>query len=541
MLMGLMQRRQLLISSLIQHADTYHGGVEIVSRTVEGPIHRYTYRDAHRRARQLANALHGLGVIPGDRVATMAWNGHRHFELYYAVSGMGAVLHTINPRLFAEQVRYIINHAEDGVIFVDLTFVPLLESLASDLTSVRQVVILTDEGHMPQTALPNAICYETLLSGHSDAFEWPELDENTAAGLCYTSGTTGNPKGVLYSHRSTLLHSYAACATDGLGVSASDSVLPVVPMFHVNAWGICYAAAMCGAKLVLPGERMDGASIYELLYEENVTLTLGVPTVWLMLLADMEAKSRTLPLLERVVIGGSAAPRSMIQAFQEEHNATVLHAWGMTEMSPLGSVCRLLPKHVSLSEEQRLRIQLKQGRPVFGVEMTIVDDQGRALPNDGEAFGRLLVRGPWVASAYFGEGENAAVDAEGWFDTGDVSTIDPEGYMAITDRTKDVIKSGGEWISSIELENIAVGHPDVQEAAVIGVPHERWSERPLLLVVLNEGAVTSKGALLEYMADHVAGWQVPDDVLFVESLPHTATGKLKKSAIRELYQDYKLP
>ncbi len=538
---GMMMDRPLLISSQIDFAAKYHGETEIVSRTVEGPIHRYNWHQAHGRSKQLANVLTGrLGVKPGDRIGTLAWNGHRHLELYFAVSGVGAVLHTINPRLFSEQIVYIVNHADDSYIFTDLTFVPLLEAVADKLTGVKGFVVMTDEAHMPDTKLPNVLCYETLLAEQDNDFEWPEFDENTASSMCYTSGTTGNPKGAVYSHRSTVLHSWCVCSVDGLGLSSREVVLPVVPMFHANAWGTIYAAAMCGSKMVFPGAAMDGASVFEMLEKEDVTLSLGVPTVWLMLLNYMEQENKTLPALKRTVIGGSAAPRSMIEAFQKKHGVTVIHAWGMTEMSPLGTTGMLRPKHDKLSEDERIDLQVKQGAAVFGVEMKIVDDEGKRLPEDGKAFGNLLVRGPWVASAYF-KNEGGDILRDGWFPTGDVATIDPDGYMQITDRSKDVIKSGGEWISSIDLENEAVGHPDVAEAAVIGIYHPKWDERPLLIVVPREGASPAKDDILDFLKGKVAKWWLPDDVAFVEELPHTATGKIQKMTLREQFKDYKLP
>lgn len=539
---GLMQDRPLLISSMIEYAARYHGNTEIVTRTVEGPIHRYGYRDCEVRSRKLASALSSkLGVKLGDRIATVAWNGHRHMEIYYGVSGMGAVCHTINPRLFPEQIVYIVNHAEDAYIFVDLTFVPLLEKLADKLGCVKGYVVMTDRAHMPETALENAICYEELIAEGDDGYEWPALDERTASSLCYTSGTTGNPKGVMYEHRSTVLHSLIVLTGEGLGLSSQDAVLPVVPMFHANAWGLPYAAPMCGAKIVMPGAKLDGASVFELLSTEKVTLTAGVPTVWLMLLNHMQEHKQTLPELKRVVIGGSAAPRSMIEAFQEQHGAHVVHAWGMTETSPLGTVGNLLPKHATLSKSEQLDVQVKQGRAVWGVELDIVDDDGKSMPRDGKAFGHLLVRGPWVTKGYFkGEGGNI-LNEGGWFDTGDIATLDPDGYMQITDRSKDVVKSGGEWISSIDLENTAVGHPDIAEAAVIGISHPKWSERPLLIVVKREGAELTKESVLGYLEGKVAKWWMPDDVQFVASIPHTATGKILKTALREQFKDYTLP
>ncbi|MCC7326783.1 MAG: long-chain-fatty-acid--CoA ligase [Burkholderiales bacterium] len=542
-MLGLMQNRPLLISSLIEHANACHPGTEIVSRTVEGPIHRCTYGDIHRRSKQVANALTALGVEPGDRIATLAWNGYRHMELYFGVSGMGAVLHTINPRLFPEQIEYIVNHAEDQYLFFDLSFAPLVAKLAPAFRSVKGFVAMTDRAHMPAIDVPNLNCYEELVEAQSPEYAWPALDENTASSLCYTSGTTGHPKGVLYSHRSTVLHSFAVCAADGIGLGSAECALLVVPMFHVNAWGTPYAGAMCGARLVMPGPGLDGKSVYELMRDEKVTLALGVPTVWLMLFKHVDenrlAPKRELSL-QRVVIGGSAAPQAMCEKFDSDFGAFVVHAWGMTEMSPLGTICNLLPKHASFTARQRLDVQKKQGRTIFGVELKIVDGEGRRLPHDGVAFGHLMARGPWVTSGYFGDSE-ALLDNEGYFDTGDVATIDADGYMQITDRSKDVIKSGGEWISSIDLENAAVGHPAVAEAAVIGVPHEKWQERPLLIVVPKQGHEVSHDELLAFLEGKVAKWWLPDDVVFVDELPHTATGKLQKLKLREQFRDYRLP
>jgi fatty-acyl-CoA synthase len=540
-MLGLMQDRPLLISSLMEFAAQYHGGVEIVSRSVEGPIHRYTYADANRRSKQLAQALGSLGIGLGDRVATLAWNGYRHLECYYGVSGIGAVLHTINPRLFPEQIVYIANHAEDRVLFTELSFVPLLEGIAEQLESVEAIVIMTDREHMPETSLPNVQCYEELLAAQDGSLDWPGFDENTASSLCYTSGTTGNPKGVLYSHRSTVLHSLASCSQDVLGLSSQDSVLPVVPMFHANSWGIAYSAPMCGAKLVLPGMGMDGASIYELLETEKVTLSAGVPTVWLMLLQYLQQTGKELPHMTRTVIGGSAAPASMIETFEHDYDVVVIHAWGMTEMSPLGTTGNLKANMADWDYSDKLAVKSKQGRAVYGVDMKITDDDGNELPRDGVAFGHLMVRGPWITNGYFkGEGGEVLDDGD-WFDTGDVATLDPEGFMQITDRSKDVIKSGGEWISSIELENIAVGHPDVAEAAVIGVVHPKWDERPLLIIVRNEGSNVEGPEILDFMKGKIATWWMPDDVTFVDEIPHTATGKIQKLVLREQFAGYKLP
>ena len=543
MLKGLMQDRPLLISSLIEHAATCHPHGEIVSRTSEGPIHRCTYADIQRRSKQLAQALTALGVQPGERVATLAWNGYRHMELYYGVSGMGAVLHTINPRLFPEQIEYIANHAEDQYLFFDLSFVPLLERLAGRLSSVRGFIVMTDRAHLPECSIPGLLCYEDLIAGQTGEYTWPQFDETAASSLCYTSGTTGNPKGVLYSHRSSVLHSWAACAVDSLALGAGETALLVVPMFHVNAWGMPYAGAMAGVRLVMPGPAFDGKSVYDLMRDEKVTLALGVPTVWLMLLQHVDAaglQPKEELCLRRVVIGGSSAPRAMSECFETRFGAFVLHAWGMTEMSPVGTVCNLLPKHAGCSLEQRLAIQEKQGRAVYGVDMAIVDDDGAPLPRDGRSAGHLLVRGPWITSGYFRD-EGSVLDADGFFDTGDVATIDTDGYMQITDRSKDVIKSGGEWISSIALENAAIAHPAVAEAAVIGAPHPKWQERPLLIIVRKPAQELTREAILQFLAGRVAAWWLPDDVAFVEELPHTATGKLHKLKLRERFKDYRLP
>ncbi len=540
-MLGLMQDRPLLISSLIDFAAQYHGDVEIVTRTVEGPIHRYNYRDARARSRQVAGALAKLGIKLGDRVGTLAWNTHRHFELYYGVSGMGAVLHTINPRLFPEQIVYIANHAEDRVVFTDLTFVPLLEKIAGELKSVEHYVVMTDREHMPETSLPNVLCYEDLIADEDSGGDWPTFDERTASSLCYTSGTTGNPKGVLYGHRSTVLHSIVAATRDVMGICANDCVLPVVPMFHANAWGIAYTGPMAGAKLVFPGMRLDGESVYELMDTEKVTMSAGVPTVWLMLLGYMKEQGKKLPHMDRTVIGGSACPPSMIETFEKDYEVQVIHAWGMTEMSPLGTTGNMTPKVLAMPWEEQLKVKSMQGRGVYGVEMKITDDDGNDLPRDGVAFGHLMVRGPWITSGYFkGEG-GEVLDGDGWFDTGDVATLNEDGFMQITDRAKDVIKSGGEWISSIDLENIAVGHPEVAEAAVIGVAHPKWDERPLLIIVREAGKTPTKEDLLAYMDGKIAKWWMPDDVAFVDEIPHTATGKIQKLTLREQFKDYVLP
>ena len=546
-MLGLMQDRPLLISQLIEHAALNHGDTEIVSRTVEGPIHRYTYRDARLRSKKVAEALLGLGIKVGDRIGTLAWNGYRHFELYYGISGMGAVCHTINPRLFPEQIVYIVNHAEDQLLFVDLNLLPAVEKLLPQMKGVRHVVAMTDRAHLPKDCnIPNLLVYEELIADEPGTYEWPEFDERTASSLCYTSGTTGNPKGVLYHHRSTILHAYGAALPDTLNLSARSVVLPVVPMFHVNAWGLPYSAALVGAKLVFPGVALDGASLHELFEKERVTFTAGVPTVWLALLNHMKANNLKLSTVKYAVIGGSAAPPAMIETFDKEFGVEVLHAWGMSEMSPLGTVNHPKEKHLDFSPADLLQVRLKQGRPPYGVEMTIVDDAGNELPRDGKAFGDLLVRGPWITSGYF-KGEGGEVLREiagkggGWFATGDVATIDPDGYMQITDRSKDVIKSGGEWISSIDLENAAMAHPGVAEAAVIGIAHPKWDERPLLIVHRKPGAEIDKKELIEFLGTKVAKWWLPDDIQFVDAIPHTATGKILKTKLRETFKDYKLP
>lgn len=540
-LMGQMMSQPLLISSIIQHADRYFGDGEIVSRRVEGDIHRYTYRDCHKRSRQMANALVGLGVKMGDRVATLAWNGYRHMELYYAISGSGAVMHTINPRLHPEQIAYIVNHAEDQYLFFDMTFLPLVEAFAAHCKTVKGFVMMCDKDRMPQeTKIGNLLCYEELISNSSDQYQWPLFDENSASSLCYTSGTTGNPKGALYSHRSTVLHSYASTMPDALNVSARDAVLPVVPMFHVNAWGLPYSVPLTGAKMVFPGAALDGKSIYELFEQEQVTFSAGVPTVWLGLLTYVGQNNLKFSSFKRTVIGGSACPPAMMKTFRHQYGVEVVHAWGMTEMSPLGTTCTLQSRHADLPEERKQAVLEKQGHAIFGVDMKIVGDDGKELPWDGKTYGNLLVKGPWIISSYF-KGEGGDVLQDGWFPTGDVATISPDGYMQITDRSKDVIKSGGEWIGTIDLENIAMAHPAVQQAACIGVFHPKWDERPLLVVVKRPGAEVSKEELVKFYDGKIAKWWTPDDVAFVEALPIGATGKILKNRIREQFKDYKLP
>ena len=540
-MLGLMQDWPLLVHKIIDHAALYHGDREVVTRTVEGPITRTNYREIRARALKVAKALDRFGLRTGDRVGTLAWNTHRHLEAWYGIAGLGAVYHTLNPRLFADQLVYIVNHAEDRMLFFDTSFVDLVAQIAPRLSSVELYVALTDRAHLPDMKLDGVVAYEDFIAAVDDDFAWKTFDENTACGLCYTSGTTGNPKGVLYSHRSNVLHALIAGHADAQGIRNADTILPIVPMFHANAWALAFTAPLTGSKLVMPGPKLDGASIYELLDSEKVTMTAAVPTVWLALLQYLEQTSRTLPYLKRVLIGGSACPRAIIEAFELKYDVDVCHAWGMTEMSPLGSLGTLKARLVELPYEEKILYKLKQGHPPFGVEMKIVDDDGRELPRDGKTFGRLKVRGPAVAKAYFrGDGQDA-FDDQSWFDTGDVATLDPDGYMTITDRSKDVIKSGGEWISSIEIENIAVGHPAVAEAAVIGVPHPKWDERPLLIVVLKPERVAAKDEILRYLDGKIAKWWMPDDVIFTSEIPHTATGKIQKTVLREQFGKHRLP
>ncbi|ORE91261.1 long-chain-fatty-acid--CoA ligase [Aurantimonas sp. 22II-16-19i] len=538
---GLMQDWPLLCSKVIDHAANEHPLREVVSRSVEGPMHRTNYREVRGRALKIAQLLEREGYGLGDRIATMAWNTWRHLECWYGIMGIGAIYHTLNPRLFPEQLAWIMNDAEDKLVFVDLTFLPLIEALAPAVPSLTKVIVLTDAEHMPETKLPNAVAYEEWLKGADGDFAWKEFDENTAAGMCYTSGTTGNPKGVVYSHRSNVLHSMIAQAPDAMNLASSSRMLPIVPFFHANGWGIALTTPMTGATLVMPGPKMDGASVYQLLTEERVTCTAAVPTVWLMLLQHLEAHGGELPDLERVIIGGSACPRRVIDAFQNRYGAQVVHAWGMTEMSPLGTLCAIKPEYAGLAGDELLAVEETQGFPPFGVEMKVTDDENRTLPRDGKTFGRLKVRGPAVAKAYYKDQGAELFDEERWFDTGDVAHIDQHGYMKITDRAKDVIKSGGEWISSIEIENIAVGHPDVAEAAVIGLKHPKWDERPLLVCVKREGREPTKEEVLGYLDGKIAKWWMPDDVVFVEEIPHTAAGKIRKTALRDTFRDYVLP
>ena len=543
MMRGLMMDRPLLISSILEHAAAQYGDTPMVSHTADQGVHRTTYAELATRSRQLANALQAkLGIGIGDRLATLAWNDHRHFELYYGISGIGAICHTINPRLFAEQIAFIINHAEDCYLFVDPMFVPLVERLTPLLETVRGVVVLSDAAHMPESGLPHLHSYESLIDGQPGAFDWPVLDETTASGLCYTSGTTGNPRGALFHHRSTVLHALAIALPDALGLSCEEVVLPVVPMFHVNAWGLPYCVPLVGAGLVMPGPRLDGASLYEQFERDGVTFSAGVPTVWFGLLKYLRETGNRLTTLRRVTIGGAAVPRSMIEAFEDEHGIEVRQGWGMTEMSPVGTICKLDARSAALPAAERRQIQVKQGRALWGVEMEIVDDQGQPLPHDGKAAGLLMVRGPWIASGYFRD-DDATAEAlhDDWFATGDVATIDPHGYLEITDRAKDMVKSGGEWISSIALENAAVAHPHLAECAVIGSPHPRWGERPLLVVVPHADAEVDKAQILAFLENKVAKWWLPDDVVFVDELPHTATGTIAKARLREQLKDYRLP
>ncbi len=538
---GLMQEWPLLIHKVIDYAAAEHGGRAVLSRSVEGPMHRTTYREVRARSLRVAKRLQLDGIAVGDRVATLAWNTWRHLEAWYGIAGIGAVYHTVNPRLFADQIVYIMNHARDRVLFLDLTFVPLAEKIAGRLPSVERYIVLTDAAHMPDTSLPNAVAYEEWLAGADEDFTWAAVEETNAAGLCYTSGTTGEPKGVLYSHRSNVLHAMMTVMPDAFGLSTRDVVLPVVPLFHANSWSLAFAAPMAGSALVMPGPKLDGASVYDILTTERVTFTAAVPTIWFALLQHLEKTGGALPDLTRVAIGGSACPPAVIEAFERKYDVPVLHAWGMTEMSPVGSICSVKPEVWSEDYGKLLAVKATQGYTPFSVEWKITDDAGVALPHDGKTFGRLKVRGPAVARRYYQREDEEILDEEGYFDTGDVATIDGDGYMRITDRSKDVIKSGGEWISSIELENLAVGHPDVAEAAVIGISHPKWDERPLLIVVPKPGRVPEKDAVLDFLRPNIARWWMPDDMVVVADLPHTATGKILKTELRDRFRDYRLP
>ena len=538
-MLGLMMDSQLTITSLMRHARKANAGAEIVSVTHDNPRHKTTMNAVLDRAGQLANALKGLGAKEGDVLATLAWNDYRHLEVYYATACSGLVCHTVNPRLFPEQIVYMVNHAEDQWVFVDPMFVPLLEKLQDQLNTVKGYIVLSDEANMPDNSLANAICYETLINAQDADFDWPELDENTACSLCYTSGTTGNPKGALYSHRALVLQTYASCLSDAMGLTASDVVMPIVPMFHVNAWNIPYSAALAGFKLVFPGSKMgDGETLQQLIEEEQVTFSAGVPTVWLNLLTYLRETGKQITSLTRTIVGGAACPVSIMEEFEDVHGVYTHVGWGMTELSPLGTYNTLAKPKSEYSPEEYAKARVRAGRSIFGIEMKIVDENNVELPWDGVAFGALKVRGPWVVKNYFKMEDSGAHDADGWFDTGDVANIDADGSMAITDRTKDVIKSGGEWISSIDLENCAVGHPGVNEAAVIGAYHPKWSERPLLIIVRNEGSDVSAEEILQYMDGKVAKWWMPDDVVFVEELPHTATGKIQKVELRKQFADF---
>lgn len=540
-MLGLMQQWPLLCHKVLDHAARQHGNRPVVSRSVEGPVVSTTYAGIHGRARRVAAALARDGFGLGDRIATLAWNTARHLEAWYGINGIGAVYHTLNPRLFPEQLAWIMSHAEDRALFVDLTFLPLAETLVAAVPTVRKVVVLTDAANMPDTALPGAVAFEDWIAEEDGAFEWRALDENTASGMCYTSGTTGEPKGVVYSHRSNVLHAMIAALPDSMGLSSREVVMPVVPMFHANAWGLAQSAPMIGAKLVMPGPKLDGASLYELIDTQKVTFTAAVPTIWLMLLRHLEETGKPLPHLRKVVIGGAACPRVITERFERDYGVEVVHAWGMTEMSPLGSLATLKPEFADTRGEDLLRLKEKQGFAPFGVEMKVTDDENREQPWDGASFGRLKVRGPAVASAYFGGAGAEQFDAQGWFDTGDVAHIDEHGYMRITDRAKDIVKSGGEWISTVDLENLAVGHPAIAEAAVIGVPHPLWGERPLLVVVAKGEERPGKGEILKHIEGRVARWWLPDAVEFVDEIPHTATGKIQKTVLRERFKDYVLP
>ena len=541
-MLGLMQQHSLLISSVIEFAGTYHSDTEIVSRRVEGDIHRTNYATVNRRAKQIANALDAMQIAQSSRVATLAWNGYRHFELYYGVSGSGRVLHTVNPRLHPDQMAWIVNHAEDEIMCFDMSFLPLIKAIAPKCPTVKHYIALCDADKLPlDSGIPNLLSYEAWIDAQSDQCQWPVFDENMASSLCYTSGTTGNPKGVLYSHRSTMLHAMAGAATDVIGICSRDTVLPVVPMFHVNAWGLPYLMPMVGSKIVFPGAGMDGKSIYDLFEQEKVTFSAGVPTVWQMLLSHMETNGLKLSTMKRTVIGGSACPPAMLDTFRDKHGVTVNHAWGMTEMSPIGTYGTLKGKQMDADWPTQRAILLKQGRAVFGVDMKVVDPEGNELPRDGKASGDLLVRGSWIVYQYFKGDGGHIVDKEGYFATGDVATIDPDGFMQITDRSKDVIKSGGEWISSIDVENIAMAHPAVMMAACIGIRHPKWDERPILVVVKKPNAEVTAEEILKFYDDKIAKWQVPDDVQFVDAIPLGATGKMMKAKLREQFKDYTLP
>ncbi len=544
-LMGQMMAMPLLISSLIQHAARHSGDTEIVSKRVEGDLHRYTWRDAEQRSRKVAQALGRLGLEAGDRVATLAWNGYRHLEIYYGASGSQLVCHTINPRLFPEQVAWIANDAQDKVLCFDASFLPLVEKLVSHMPSIKHYVLMADRAHMPaQTAIPGLLCYEELVEAEDGQYAWPSFDENTASSICYTSGTTGHPKGAVYSHRSSVLHAYASALPDAMDCSSKDVVLPVVPMFHVNAWGLPYSAAIVGCKLVFPGPHLDGKSLYELFENEGVTFSAGVPTVWLGLLNYVGQNKLKFSTFRRTVIGGSACPPAMLRTLMDDYGVEVIHAWGMTELSPLGTLSKLTAKQLELPVDEQRRILEKQGKVIYGIDMAVIDDEGKPLPWDGASAGNLVVRGCWVIDSYFQQPASPLVEVAGmgtWFPTGDVATIDADGFMQITDRSKDVIKSGGEWISSIDLENIAMAHPAVHEAAAIACAHPKWDERPLLVVVRKPGVELTREEMLAFYEGRIAKWQIPDDVVFVDEIPHTATGKIQKLKLREQFKSHRLP
>ena len=539
-MLGLMQDWPLTVDKILDHAKNWHGAREVVTRSVEGPIVRTTYADIHARAKRVSSVLQGWGVQVGDRIGTLAWNTGNHIETWYGIMGIGAVCHTLNPRLFPEQLVYIINHGGDRVIFVDLTFVPLLQAVLPHCPKVERVVVMTDRAHMPAVELPGLECYEDLLEGASEDVVWGDFDEQTACGLCYTSGTTGNPKGVLYSHRSNFIHTLLGLQTTVLGATPSEVILPVVPMFHANAWGIAFGAPGAGSKLVMPGARMDGAAIYELIESEGVTFSAAVPTVWQGLLAHLREHKLKIPTVKRVLIGGSAVPESLIRAFHDEFGIEVLQGWGMTETSPIGTLSNMTPELRALPYDEQMKWRIKQGTPPLGVELKLKNYAGQEMPHDGHTYGRLMIKGPTIAGAYFND-ETPILDTEGFFDTGDVSTIDEHGFMQITDRAKDVIKSGGEWISSIEIENIAVGHPKVELAAVIGAAHPKWDERPVLIVKLKPGESEDKQEHLDFLVGKIAKWWMPDDVVFVDDIPLGATGKVDKKLIRERMKDYRIP
>jgi len=540
-MLGLISDRPLLISSLLEHAARYHGDVEIISADSKDKITRSNYENVNIRSKKVAQALTRLGAKKGDTLATMAWSNLRHYELYFGVSGIGSICHTINPRLFPEQLVFIINDAKDKFLFIDIDFIPLIENLIDQTPTLEKIIVLCDKGSMPDsTILKNLICYEELINNEDGNYNWPMFDEKTASSLCYTSGTTGNPKGVLYAHRSTVIHAFAAAAPDAMNLSARDVIMPIAPMFHANAWAIPYVTTMVGAKLVLPGRHLDGESVQKLIEEEKVTFTAAVPTIWLMLFEYLELSGKKLDSLKSCVVGGSACPRFMMEKFYEKYGVEVLHCWGMTETSPIGTINRPLAKHVGQSFSERLDVAVKQGRPVYGVEIKITDENGITLANNGNDFGNLWIRGPWICSGYLNIENSETHGEDDWFMTGDVATIDEDGYMQITDRTKDVIKSGGEWISSIEIENFAVGHPSIMEAAVIGIFHPKWDERPLLILVKNDNKEVTKDEILSFLKDKIVSWWMPDEVEFIDSLPHTATGKIQKLALREQFKDYKL-